>query len=164
MMILLLIILASSNLEAMYTKLTPLQERIISNDVIIPYIFTDLAYVYQYPMDHVRLRYQEDYGANESESRVIEFEFKSFMLKKHLGHPIPQDLHRKQIEDFWHISILHTKDYYSFCIKCFGKMIHHVPTPFENLNLEEGRRNRQRSYSSPSTIRNSGDGIDDNHQ
>lgn len=163
MMILLFIVLASSNLGAMKANLTPLQERIINNDVIIPYVFTDMVYIYQYPIDHIRLRYQEDYGANESEARVIEFEFKSFMIKKHLGHPIPQDVYTKQVEDFWHLTILHTKDYYSFCIKCFGKMIHHVPTPFENLNLDEGRRNRQRSYSSPSTLRNSGEESDNTH-
>ena len=159
----LLVVFVSSSAVGMEMKLTKIQERIISNDIIIPYIYTDMAYIYQYPLDHIRLRYQEDYGANEGESRIVEFKFKSLMVKMHLHHPIPETPLKKHIRNFWHLCILHTKDYYTFCLKCFGKIIHHQPTPFENLNLEEGKIERPRSYSSPSKLREIGNRNDNNH-
>lgn len=159
----LLVVFVSSSAVGMEMKLTKIQERIINNDIIIPYIFTDYSYIYQYPLDHIRLRYQEDYGANDGEARIVEFEFKSLMIKTHLNHPIPETPLKRQIRNFWQLYILHTKDYYAFCLKCFGKIIHHTPTVFDNLNLEERKIERARSYSSPSKLRDTGDKNDSNH-
>lgn len=33
------------------------------------------------------------------------------------------------IDEMWHTFILHTKQYYQFCISNFKKFIHHTPTP-----------------------------------
>lgn len=35
------------------------------------------------------------------------------------------------IDEMWHNFILHTKQYYNYCMQKFKKIIHHVPTPPE---------------------------------
>ena len=33
------------------------------------------------------------------------------------------------LDEMWHTFILHTKQYYKFCLRHFNRMIHHEPTP-----------------------------------
>ncbi|MTI19983.1 hypothetical protein E1176_03015 [Fulvivirga sp. RKSG066] len=33
------------------------------------------------------------------------------------------------IDEMWHTFILHTKQYYNFCLRNFKKLVHHLPTP-----------------------------------
>lgn len=41
------------------------------------------------------------------------------------------------IDEMWHTFILYTKDYTSFCLKFFGKYIHHAPTTnSEKMNFK----------------------------
>lgn len=36
----------------------------------------------------------------------------------------------KEVDEMWHLFILHTKDYKNFCSEHLGKFIHHQPLPF----------------------------------
>ncbi|MCD6047379.1 MAG: hypothetical protein K0S08_1026 [Gammaproteobacteria bacterium] len=47
-----------------------------------------------------------------------------FLLKKYPGQTIPPS---KQIDEFWHEHILHTRQYYSDCLQIFGQYLHHFP-------------------------------------
>lgn len=47
-----------------------------------------------------------------------------FLVKKHL----PQNLvPTKEIDEFWHNHILHTKNYINDCMQIFGFYLHHEP-------------------------------------
>jgi hypothetical protein len=34
----------------------------------------------------------------------------------------------KQLDDMWHVTVLHTRNYSAFCNEIFGEYIHHNPT------------------------------------
>lgn len=50
------------------------------------------------------------------------------------------------IDEMWHNFILHTKQYYNFCVQHFKKFIHHEPTP-----PKVKREQHQVLLSNPST-------------
>lgn len=43
------------------------------------------------------------------------------------------------LDEMWHTFILHTKQYYNFCLSNFKKIIHHKPTPAREKVLMEAR-------------------------
>lgn len=44
----------------------------------------------------------------------------------------------EKIDEAWHNFILFTKDYRDFCLRYFGKFIHHVPTDPDNIKSKDG--------------------------
>lgn len=51
------------------------------------------------------------------------------------------------IDEMWHNFILHTRQYYNFCIKNFKKLVHHNPTP-----VQEKRKLEKQMVNNPISI------------
>lgn len=44
-----------------------------------------------------------------------------------------------ELDEAWHAFILHSKDYADYCLKRFGRFIHHVPNDVESLQTNSAR-------------------------
>ncbi len=55
------------------------------------------------------------------------------------GTPLFMDRPLMIIDEMWHTFILHTRQYYRFCMKHFKKLVHHEPT----LPAEKARRQEE---------------------
>ena len=120
---------------SMEKPLTKIQKALINQDYIIDIPYVDMAYVYNYPMTKILYRYARDYNISYEDAEKVEISFKTFMITA--ANSIHSErLRKKKICDLWHVFILHTKDYYTFCFKCFGRIIHHEPSVLDNLNTE----------------------------
>jgi hypothetical protein len=81
--------------------------------------------IQSYKNDSVINIYCERYGsdlqnADEIFKDTIEFLWTSAIGSKTLSPS-------KEIDDMWHVFILHTKDYETFCKEQLGKFVHHTP-------------------------------------
>ena len=71
------------------------------------------------------------YGWNEDYTNQVIYEYDRFMLLRYENQNLsPSD----DIDNLWHYHILDTYSYYTYCIKKFGKIIHHNPA--DSLNQE----------------------------
>jgi len=59
-------------------------------------------------------------------------------LEKFLSEVFSADLNipTKEVDEAWHIFILHTKLYEKYCLEKFGRFIHHNPYPLEKNGLK----------------------------
>ena len=74
------------------------------------------------PMDVVR-RFASTKAISDSDALEIFSELERFLDDACTVKRVPT----KQIDDAWHEFILHTRDYADYCMRRFGKFIHHVP-------------------------------------
>lgn len=91
-------------------------------------------------MKDAKCTYQEALGIFEDTKRFL------YLCGNYSGGFTPSP----RIDDGWHAFILHTKDYYDFCIRFFKKFIHHYPNTEEfdkNRGLQQIRRTLDTAYS-----------------
>lgn len=54
-------------------------------------------------------------------------------------HELPEQcvmlMSMREVDDMWHEFILFTEDYTDFCLKYFGKYLHHLPNIFDNAPM-----------------------------
>lgn len=94
--------------------------------------------------------FMERYEVSKSEAEEIFTETKKWLwlASKNNDHEEVLFIDRPLviIDEMWHNFILHTRQYYNFCIKNFKKLIHHSPTPVrEKRKLEEQMLNHPTS-------------------
>jgi len=76
--------------------------------------------------------FMERYSVSEDEAKEIFEETKKWLWlasQSNSNEALFIDKPLLIIDEMWHTFILHTKQYYSFCLSNFKKLIHHLPTP-----------------------------------
>lgn len=77
--------------------------------------------------------FMERYDVKEAEAREIFEETKKWLWlaskREEHGEAIFIDRPLLIIDEMWHNFILHTRQYYDFCLNNFKRLIHHRPTP-----------------------------------
>lgn len=77
-------------------------------------------------MDKQIKKYMKEYIVNFETAQTCATEFKRWLIvSEELQEPL--EMFSEEVDNFWHICILYTKEYAHFCNDCFGKFIHHIP-------------------------------------
>lgn len=97
-----------------------------------------LSEIMRYEHRGVVARIMNELNINEIEAKELfgdtkKFLFLSSIADKKISPTIP-------IDEAWHVFLLYTKDYYDFCFKFFGHMVHH--RPFDDYENKEKIINR----------------------
>jgi hypothetical protein len=74
---------------------------------------------------------------SEKKAHEVSSQYKNFLfLKRKYGDQfeLPPS---SDIDDVWHAHILHTEDYQDFCMKVFGRFLHHQPHHGENNTISQ---------------------------
>lgn len=107
--------------------------------------------VSQYKNAHVIDRYKKDFPDNlltaeEAFEELIKYLWLTQKQKEdQLKFPENEELNfrcsihneMKEIDDIWHIFLLHTKHYILFCENHFGGFIHHTPASIDDKLTED---------------------------
>lgn len=100
--------------------------------------------------DNIIEGFMERYDVSKEEAQEIFKETKKWLwlaAQSDEDHSMFIDRPLLIIDEMWHTFILHTKQYYSFCIKHFKKLVHHLPTPPSEKKMHE-----QASAQNPTTL------------
>lgn len=91
-----------------------------------------------YHNDSVVSRFARDYKVNENDALRVFKETKQFLYDcSKSAKPLTPP--SKEVDQMWHTFILFTKDYAAFCLKHFGKFIHHTPIALSaGCNSDQG--------------------------
>lgn len=102
---------------------------------------------YQNP--NVISRFKDKYALEEKEIESIFEETKKFLYLSYCekGKAIIYD-DMLIVDEMWHNFILFTKDYHAFCIKFFGKYLHHLPA-----SKEAKLKHLKRSEAQPEKVK-----------
>lgn len=65
-------------------------------------------------------------GWSDEKCNLIEPQYKAF-LAVHLENKTKNLVPSKDVDEMWHMHILHTKKYVDFCNNVFGEYFHHYP-------------------------------------
>lgn len=80
--------------------------------------------------ENIILGFMDRYDVSYAEAREIFEETKKWLyLASKSEDSVFIDEPLQIIDEMWHTFILHTRQYYDFCISNFKKLIHHQPTP-----------------------------------
>ena len=80
-----------------------------------------------YKNDRVVVRYAQDHSISLERADHIFTEMLKFLYLCMIL-PEPCSPPSRQIDDMWHVFILHTGDYFKFCSEFNGAYMHHEPT------------------------------------
>jgi hypothetical protein len=109
-------------------------QRVIANENCVFDNFTiDYEQVYRYPIIHVMKKYMADYHVPEDQAAITEVSFKTFIINA-AQVKFPSRMKDRATANLWHTFVLFSRDYYVFCFKCFGRMIHHEPAICDMLS------------------------------
>ena len=72
----------------------------------------------------------KDYSSSRGEALEARIEFLQFMALLHISKQALAPTFRADL--FWHVFLLHTREYMRFCTEHFGKFIHHEPLDEES--------------------------------
>ena len=102
-----------------------------------------------YQNSNVISRFTDKYALDEKEAKSIFTETKKFLYLSYCEKEkavIYDDM--LIVDEMWHNFILFTKDYHAFCIKFFGKYLHHLPA-----SKEAKQKHLKRSESQPEKVK-----------
>lgn len=109
-----------------------------------------LAEVVQYKNVEVIRRFREQFPVSEREARSIFREMKKWLWLC-ASCPTPGRLGITDpllvIDEMWHTFLLYSREYHAFCMRSFGKFLHHAPT-----TTAEKARQRRRMQSHPERV------------
>jgi hypothetical protein len=91
--------------------------------------------VYGYNLNKVIARFRSDYDVEEKEARLVELQLKEFLINYARKQRYIR-LANQRCEQLWNTFTLHTREYYLFCFRCFGRMIHHEPSRYYSSKPE----------------------------
>lgn len=84
-----------------------------------------------YQNDDIVYKFLEQYDISFDEANDIFLETKKWLWL--CGQPTTEKLHMSEslwiLDEMWHNFVLFTREYTNYCHDCFGKYIHHAPTP-----------------------------------
>lgn len=83
--------------------------------------------IMDYQMPEVIKRCKKDFNYTDDDMRIIEREFKRFIVMSVILKDTGIGMYSKDVDNLWHSFILFTKEYTDFCTTFNGKFIHHVP-------------------------------------
>jgi len=91
----------------------------------------NIPQVLEYQHEETVLRFMDEFDISDEEANDVFREMKLFLclLAKYPNDYIFTHEPLWIIDEMWHTFLLYSQDYYDFCLKYFGKMIHHAPTP-----------------------------------
>lgn len=109
-----------------------------------------LAEVLRYRHIEVIRRFREQFPVSEREAHSIFRETKKWLWLCATS-PTPGRLAVTDqilvIDEMWHTFLMYTQDYHAFCLRAFGKFLHHVPT-----TEAEKARQRRRMQTYPERV------------
>lgn len=74
-------------------------------------------------------------GYNPEVAAAMEQEFKKYLFLR-IIHPVQRLPMSKDVDDFWHMAVMNTRNYHRFCAEVAGGyFIHHGPTISEEENM-----------------------------
>jgi hypothetical protein len=114
-------------------KATIAQKTIVNEYSIFTNTHIDYDRVYNYPMEKVLKKYISDYGVTVEQAEITEMEFKTFITNASQVK-YPSRMKDRSTSNLWHTFLLFSRDYYMFCFRCFGRMVHHDPSICDMLS------------------------------
>lgn len=73
-----------------------------------------------------------DYDAAHVDEMEVEFKRFMYLIAIYPDKVFPMG---ERLDDFWHVAVMHTKNYIAFCDTIFGRYIHHNPTLTEQEDV-----------------------------
>jgi hypothetical protein len=87
-------------------------------------------------LTNTKLKLQKEHGWSEDYTTLCVNEYAKF-LHLHVTYPEGKIVPGRQLDNVWHVHILHTKEYADFCEKFLHGFLHHTPKDLSSNEVND---------------------------